>query len=512
MLFNSIEFLFFFLPLTLVLFHFFSRKVSAQSAVFLLIVASLFFYAWWQPVYLLLLGASVLFNFHMARAIYRYAKPWLTVAGVAVNLAIIGYFKYSVFFINNLALASGFEWQAEQILLPLAISFFTFQQIAYLIDVKQHYVIENSFSNYVLFVCFFPQLIAGPIVHHSNMMPQFRQPGRLQLSAANFAVGFSIFTIGLFKKTVLADGVAVYANPVFNAADSGSVPDFFTAWGGALAYTFQLYFDFSGYSDMAIGLALIFGIALPLNFNSPYKALNIVDFWRRWHITLSRFLRDYLYISLGGNRAGFLRRYGNLLITMILGGLWHGAGWNFLIWGTLHGGYLVINHGFSHLRQTSLRFIRDIWFSPLAWLITFVAVVAGWVFFRAQSLTGALAMLQAMAGLNGITLPAGIMAKLPGLQPVFDLFAVSAAPGGGLVFVKTWLWIGALLLIALKAPNVYQLFYARLAPETTADTPCEVHNRMQWQPGVCWALLISIMLVLSLSTLGQVSEFLYFNF
>src|SRR5690606_21579134 len=176
-------------------------------------------------------------------------------------------------------------------------------------------------------------------VHHSNMMPQFRQPGRLQLSAANFAVGFSIFTIGLFKKTVLADGVAVYANPVFNAADSGSVPDFFTAWGGALAYTFQLYFDFSGYSDMAIGLALIFGIALPLNFNSPYKALNIVDFWRRWHITLSRFLRDYLYISLGGNRAGFLKRYSNLLITMILGGLWHGAGWNFLIWGTLHGGY-----------------------------------------------------------------------------------------------------------------------------------------------------------------------------
>ncbi|MGP9801190.1 MBOAT family O-acyltransferase [Rheinheimera sp. NSM] len=512
MLFNSIEFLFFFLPLTLLLFHYFRTSVSTHSAIFVLIIASLFFYAWWQPLYLLLLAASVLFNFYMAQAIYRYRKNWLTITGVSVNLAVIGYFKYSVFFVNNLAAVAGFEWQAEQILLPLAISFFTFQQIAYLIDVKRHYVIEHSLTNYVLFVCFFPQLIAGPIVHHSNMMPQFRRPERLQLTASHFAIGFSIFIIGLFKKTVLADGIAVYANPVFNAADSGSTLDFFSAWGGALAYTFQLYFDFSGYSDMAIGLALLFGIALPLNFNSPYKALNIVDFWRRWHITLSRFLRDYLYISLGGNRAGFLRRYSNLLITMILGGLWHGAGWNFLIWGALHGSYLVINHAFGHVRRTSLGFIRDIWFSPFAWLITFVAVVIGWVFFRAQSLAGAGAMLKAMLGLNGITLPAGIMANLPGLQPVFDFFAVGAVAGGGLVFVKTWLWIFALLLIALTAPNVYQLFYARLAAETSEGVAGTTNSKLQWRPGVRWALLLGAMLVLSLSTLGQISEFLYFNF
>lgn len=509
MLFNSVEFLFFFLPITLVLYHLLRTRVSLQSALFLLICASLFFYAWWQPKYLLLLGASVLVNFYIANAIYRYRKSWLTTLGVGLNLAAIGYYKYSVFFINNVALLSGENWQIEQILLPLAISFFTFQQIAYLIDVQRHQVIEPSFSNYVLFVCFFPQLIAGPIVHHSEMMPQFRQ--QLQISSGHFAVGFSIFSIGLFKKTVLADGIAVYANPVFHQAEQGVALDFFTAWGGALAYTFQLYFDFSGYSDMAIGLALLFGIALPLNFNSPYKALNIVDFWRRWHITLSRFLRDYLYISLGGNRFGFVRRYSNLFITMLLGGLWHGAGWNFLIWGALHGGYLVINHSFTHIRQRYLPFIKDGWFAPVAWTITFLAVVVGWVFFRAQSLDGALLILNAMTGAQGISLPAGLVAQLSFLSPILGWLNVESYLGGGMLFVETWLWIAALLLISVLLPNVMQLFYGQL-PDQTRKGVSAGRSAVQWRPSVIWAAIISMLFIVAVSTLGRVSEFLYFNF
>lgn len=486
-------------------------RISGQSAIYLLIFASLFFYGWWKPVYLLLLATSVVVNFVIASAIFRYRKTWLTTLGVCFNLALLGYYKYSAFFLNNVAQLTGFEWQIEQIALPLAISFFTFQQIAYLIDVQRHKVTEHNFTNYLLFVCFFPQLIAGPIVHHGEMMPQFRNIEKLHQINRYFAVGLSIFIMGLFKKTVLADGIATYANPIFNQADSGETLHFFTAWGGALAYTFQLYFDFSGYSDMAIGLALLFGIALPINFNSPYKALNIVDFWRRWHITLSRFLRDYLYISLGGNRLGFFRRYSNLMITMVLGGLWHGAGWNFLIWGALHGSYLIINHAFSHLRETYLTFIHDRWFKPVAWTITFIAVVVGWVFFRAQTFEGAITMLSAMAGLNGVSLPAGLTAQLGFLSPLFDFFNVTSYLGGGLLFIQTWLWIAGLMVLTLVAPNVLQIFYNQLGQETRQQVTA-ADSYLQWKPTVKWAIYISILFVMAVSTLGQVSEFLYFNF
>lgn len=509
MLFNSVEFLVFFLPLTLFFYHYLRHRVSWRSAIYFLIFSSLFFYAWWKPAYLILLGSSVVANFYIAKAIYRYRKSWITYGGVFLNLIVIGYYKYSFFFVTNLSRLSNTHWEIEQLILPLAISFFTFQQIAYLIDVQRHKVIEANFSNYVLFVCFFPQLIAGPIVHHSEMMPQFHQ--KLQMSNKYYVVGFSIFTIGLFKKTVLADGIAAYANPVFQQAEQGIALDFFTAWGGALSYTFQLYFDFSGYSDMAIGLALLFGIALPLNFNSPYKALNIVDFWRRWHITLSRFLRDYLYISLGGNRLGFIRRYSNLFITMLLGGLWHGAGWNFLVWGALHGSYLVINHGFAHLRQQYLSFIKDGWFAPIAWTITFLAVVVGWVFFRAESLDGALLILKAMTGSHGISLPAALVSQLKFLSPLLEWFNVKTYLGGGMLFVETWGWIIALLLISISLPNVFQLFYSQLGKQTTKGFNAE-RSIIIWSPTKSWALFISLLFVLSISTLSSVSEFLYFNF
>lgn len=512
MLFNSVEFLFVFLPLTLFLFHFVHTKISVLAAIRVLVAASLFFYGWWQPVYLTLLLVSILLNFYLAKLIYHYSSKSLTILAVSLNLSSIIYFKYANFVVDNLELLTDQGWQLDKVLLPLAISFFTFQQIAYVVDVYRKGEIENNLMNYMLFVTFFPQLIAGPIVHHSSMMPQFSNPDRLGIRSANIAVGVSIFAIGFFKKTVLADGAAQYANPVFQAVDAGTLqPSFLEAWGGALAYTSQLYFDFSGYSDMAIGLGLLFGISLPLNFNSPYKALSITDFWRRWHMTLSQFLRDYLYIALGGNRLGKFRRYVNLFLTMLLGGLWHGAGWNFLIWGALHGFYLVVNHSFSAI-SPGIRWHLPVKLSKfLSWLLTFIAIVVGWVFFRATTVDGAFAMLAGMAGFNGISLPAGILAQLHFASPFLDWFGVTSSIGGGAVLVKTWAWSIALIVLAVAAPNVHDLFYNWLAPESRSNKTDTV-SRWQWQPRRSWAVFLAFLLVMGISTLGQVSEFLYFNF
>lgn len=511
MLFNSAEFLFLFLPLVMLAFHLAQRYGSVAVSLKVLVLASLFFYGWWQPLYLLLLLVSIFANFYLAKAIHRYRSKALCAFTVSLNLASIVYYKYANFVVENLALVTGQDWQIEQILLPLAISFFTFQQIAYVVDVYRKGEIEHSLTNYMLFVTFFPQLIAGPIVHHGTMMPQFADPQRVGIRLNQVAVGLSIFSIGLFKKTVLADGVAVYANPVFNAVDQGQLqPDLLLAWGGALAYTAQLYFDFSGYSDMAIGLALLFGIALPLNFNSPYKSLSITEFWRRWHITLSHFLRDYLYIALGGNRLGTFRRYLNLFLTMLLGGLWHGAGWNFLIWGALHGSYLIINHGFVALKPNLRWRLPTGLATALSWCITFVAVVVGWVFFRATTLDGALVMLAGMVGYHGVSLPAGILAQLGAVADMLEQWGITASVGGGAVLVQTWLWSLSLLVLAVAAPNVHDLFYRYLAVETRLRQPPE--TRLQWTSARRWAFFCAFLLLAGLSTLGQISEFLYFNF
>jgi len=513
MLFNSFEFLFCFLPAVLFLFHFAHSRYSDVAAIKVLVCASLFFYGWWQPIYLLLLLSSIVLNFYLAKLIFRFQSKTITVFAISLNLASILYYKYAAFLLDSYSMMTGQDWHIEQVLLPLAISFFTFQQIAYLVDVYRKGVIENNFLNYTLFVSFFPQLIAGPIVHHSSMMPQFSDSGRLGIRSANFAIGLSIFSIGLFKKTVLADGVAVYANQLFQQVDNGHLqPDFFQAWGGALAYTCQLYFDFSGYSDMAIGLGLLFGIALPLNFNSPYKALSIIDFWRRWHMTLSQFLRDYLYIALGGNRLGSFRRYVNLFLTMLLGGLWHGAGWNFLIWGALHGFYLIVNHGFTSIKhKLPIQFPASL-SRILSWILCFVAVVIGWVFFRASTLDGALTVLNGMAGFNGVSLPAGIIAQLQFAQPLFELLGITSNSNGGSVLIQTWLWSLSLILIALVFPNVHDLFHKVLNEESKIKTKQNFKVTWHWQPKKRWACMLAIMLLLGISTLGQVSEFLYFNF
>jgi D-alanyl-lipoteichoic acid acyltransferase DltB (MBOAT superfamily) len=342
------------------------------------------------------------------------------------------------------------------------------------------------------------------------MMPQFQEARTYRLNLEDVAVGLTIFFIGLFKKTVIADGVAPYASPLF--LDPGS-PDLLAAWGGALAYTFQLYFDFSGYSDMAIGLSRVFGVKLPLNFDSPYKAVNIIDFWRRWHMTLSRFLRDYLYISLGGNRKGVARRYLNLFLTMLLGGLWHGAGWTFVIWGALHGAYLVVNHGFRaiHERFGGGRKRSTPLGRALARTTTFVAVVVGWVFFRATSFDDAIAILRGMAGLNGVSLPAALASYLdPSLRATFEGWGVAFPLGGGSRLVFQYLWIIALLPVAMLAPNTQELL-GRFQP--ALDFRREgMSTRLAWRPTRAWAGFIAGVTACGLLSLTRVSEFLYYQF
>ena len=368
MLFNSYEFIFVFLPLTLAGFFALARRGGGRAAMAWLVVASLAFYGWWNPAYVPLLLGSVLANYGLGRYLARCSRTGgqsagrpggraVLILGIAGNLVLLGYYKYAGFLAGTAGALTGADLGLDGIVLPLAISFFTFQQIAFLVDAYRGEAAEPGLLRYGLFICFFPQLIAGPIVHHREMLPQFGRARTFQFNPANAAVGVTVFSIGLVKKAVLADGIGAHARPVFDAAAAGAAPDLLTAWSGALAYTFQLYFDFSGYTDMAIGAALLFNIRLPPNFDAPYKATSIIDFWRRWHMTLSRFLRDYIYIPLGGNRHGEPRRYANLMTTMLLGGLWHGAGWTFILWGGLQllmASVLLLSGGLYALRTLSI--------------------------------------------------------------------------------------------------------------------------------------------------------------
>jgi D-alanyl-lipoteichoic acid acyltransferase DltB (MBOAT superfamily) len=415
LLFNSYDFALYFLPAALAVYYLAAKAAGPRFAAAWLGLASLFFYGYWAPKFLPLMLGSIAANYGFGRLLVYLRQRertkrelWLVLAvAVVANLGLLFYFKYANFFLRSVNDAAGTAFHPLDIILPIGISFFTFTQIAYLVDTYEGKVDRKDPWHYLLFVTFFPHLIAGPIIHHSEMMPQFEERGTYRFRLESFVSGALIFMIGLVKKVAFADSIQPYVGPVFGDAATHP-PDFVPAWGGALAYTLQLYFDFSGYTDMAIGLARMFNIELPLNFDSPYKATNIIDFWRRWHMTLSRFLRDYLYYPLGGNRKGVTRRYVNLLGTMVLGGLWHGAAWTFVIWGALHGVYLCINHGWRALRG-KLGWVVD---RPTALgriagrSITFVAVVVGWVFFRAESIPDALAVLRGMAGLNGIELPA----------------------------------------------------------------------------------------------------------
>jgi D-alanyl-lipoteichoic acid acyltransferase DltB (MBOAT superfamily) len=502
MLFSSFTFVFNFLPAVFLAFAA-GRRHSPRAGILVLLGASLFFYGAWRPVYLLLFLASIALNFSLGLLMDNpRRRRGIGMIGVTINLAALCYFKYTNFLLDNLGALAGVHLPFAEIVLPLGISFFTFQQIAYLVDVMRGAKVERDIVSYVLFVSFFPHLIAGPLVHHAEMIPQFKR-GRTGRSAVLCARGFSIFVAGLFKKVIIADNLAQFATPVFAHLDAGGgvTPEW--AWLATLAYTMQIYFDFSGYSDMAVGLALMFGIRLPVNFRSPYKATSIIDFWRHWHITLSRFLRDYLYIPLGGNRLGEARRYLNLLITMLLGGLWHGAGWNFLIWGGLHGAYLGIAHlwrvvrGDPEKRPAELRLP----FSGFAsWLFTFAAVVIAWIFFRAATIGGAWRALTGLFGLQADQspfVPSGIVRVLN--LPI-------------LVGAEASLWIcasavAAAFLVVLFLPNVPQIFryreYRRL-PDTT--------TLVQWRPNAAWAVLVAVAFAISLFGMWQRMEFLYFQF
>ncbi len=522
MLFNSYIFIFLFLPLTLAGFFLIGGRGHHRIAISWLVASSLFFYGWWNPAYLGLLLGSLLFNYALGVALgdsRLSSRRMLLVLGICANLGLIAYYKYANFFLENIAQLAGLQYRAEAILLPLAISFFTFQQIAYLVDAYKGKTREYNFLHYSLFVTFFPQLIAGPIVHHREMLPQFARDITYRFNHEHLAVGLTIFALGLFKKVGLADNLAQYATPVFSAAERDITLTFFEAWGGALAYTFQLYFDFSGYSDMAIGLARLFGVRLPLNFYSPYKATSIIDFWRCWHITLSRFLRDHIYIPLGGSRRGSFRRFSNLLATMLLGGLWHGAGWNFIIWGGLHGVYLVVNHGWRAFKKSTGRVSSVSGLSRWsARLVTFLAVVLAWVFFRAESLDGAMVMLMAMSGYHGLSLPESLQLSmsadwLSGLHGwiSFDgMFANQLSSGG-----STYKAVLIGLLICWLLPNTQQFMREyrptvdRISEEIVSQSP---GFRFKHHVNLAWALLTVAMLIFSVLNLSGGGEFLYFNF
>jgi D-alanyl-lipoteichoic acid acyltransferase DltB (MBOAT superfamily) len=430
----------------------------------------LFFYSWWNIVYLPLILSSILFNYIIGTTLSKssednkiglnktFSKKSILTFGIVCNVALLGYFKYTNFFLENFNGIFGSNIPLQHIILPLGISFFTFTQIAFLVDAYRNEVKEYDLVRYMLFVTYFPHLLAGPILHHKEMMPQFANLKNSVINYRNVAVGLFIFSIGLFKKVVIADTFAVWANAGF---DTATTLNLIEAWATSLSYTFQLYFDFSGYTDMAIGVSLMFNIKLPINFNSPYKALNIQDFWRRWHMTLSRFLRDYIYIPLGGNKKSPSRTYVNLLVTFVIGGLWHGAGWTFIFWGFLHGMALIIHRVWS-----TLGFKMWTW---LAWFITFNFVNVAWVFFRAKEWDDAVRVLKGMIGVCGLGIKSIVIYK----------FLIV-----GLFFI---------LLVSLFTKNSIE----------------QVKN---FKTDIKTVVFISLLFSISMIFLTRVSEFLYFNF
>jgi D-alanyl-lipoteichoic acid acyltransferase DltB (MBOAT superfamily) len=495
MLFNSAVFVFFYLPIVWIVYILSLRLLWARAGIAWLGLASIFFYGYWNPAFVPLLAASILFNYGVGRLLDssvwdgapRGRKALLT-TGVGVNLIVLGYYKYANLLSSSAGALTGIATPVFDVILPLGISFYTFTQIAYLVDSHAERRSEKSFPAYVLFVTYFPHLIAGPLLHHREMMPQFLRDRR-GVPLALVLEGLLFFACGLAKKVLIADSVAPAANRAFTLAEADPL-GFVDSWFGALAYTIQIYFDFSGYSDMAIGLGLLFGIRLPLNFDSPYKSRSIVEFWRCWHMTLSRFLRDYLYIPLGGNRRGPVRRHINLTLTMLLGGLWHGASWTFLVWGGLHGLYLQVDHAWRQLVTRSPRLKGFLARHPLTvavcgWALTFLAVVVAWVFFRAESFTGSAHMLAGMFG---------------GMRTI----------EAHLVDPHTAFYITLGLLIAIFAPNSQELF-TDIASRLEASS-----RRLLARPFLQGSHLGLLVFVIAALTLISVSwgnnEFIYFNF
>lgn len=484
MLFNSFGYIFAFLPIVIVVYFLLNKRKLVIAGKAWLVAASLFFYAYWTPEYSLIIILSVLGNYGLGSVLQtngadEKTRKRILVLGVGLNLLALGWFKYTDFIVHNINELAGDILPQPGIVLPLAISFFTFQQVAYLVDCHRGIVKEKLFLDYSLFVMFFPQLIAGPIVHHAQMMPQFSRLKAKLLNWDNVAAGVNLFLIGLFKKVVIADRLSPWVAQGF---DNPMGLNLLASWASSLSYTFQIYYDFSGYTDMAMGAALMLNIKLPQNFNSPYKALSIRDFWSRWHMTLSHFLREYLYIPLGGNRNGLPETCRNLFITFLLGGIWHGAGWTFVIWGVLHGLATVIHRLWVKTRLRMPKF--------LAWAVTFLFVNVAWVFFRANTLDDALRVLKGMIGLHGVVLPK------------FCKFAWVIAQG-----------------FNFAAPPLYGFHNRDLAPPLLAACVLSClflanSNTLtgRFQPTRLRLAGAIVMAVASFLYLGSPSEFIYFQF
>lgn len=482
MLFNSYPFLFIYLPVVLAGFYSFTRMRWPIAAKSWLLFSSLFFYAYWDIRFLPLLVGSILFNCGLGTILIKQQgaplRKALLICGIVANLSLLFYFKYFNFFMNAVGQDS---WVVSDLVLPIGISFFTFTQIAFLVDAYQGKVERSELISYGLFVTIFPHLIAGPILHHKEMMEQFDDPYMLQVSWPNIAQGIFLLTLGLFKKVVLADPLSQLIQPIFSE-DFLHVP-FIQAWFGALGYTLQLYFDFSGYSDMAVGLGLLFNLRLPINFNSPYQADSMIDFWRRWHMTLSIFLRDYLYIPMGGSRVGKWTKWRNLFLTMFLGGIWHGAGWTFLLWGACHGSFLIVNHFWREFNIALPRWLCKV--------CTLAAVILAWVVFRSPSVGKAFDLWQGMVGWNGVVLPEKYAAQWAFLQSYGIVFKHVSE-----VQFKAFdlLWVVLLLAAALYLPNS-QAWMEKLK-----------------QRPLAWSVPCACLFVFTLLHFDRLAEFLYYQF
>jgi D-alanyl-lipoteichoic acid acyltransferase DltB (MBOAT superfamily) len=483
MIFNSFQFLLLFLPITVTGFYLLGRTSQRGAALWLLLASFVFYCSWdvrFLPILLLSMGGNYLACTRITAAPQSAKKGWLW-AAVVFNLALLGYFKYANFFIATINSVASRDIDLLTLILPIGISFFTFTQLSLLVDAYYGKVERIDLLHYALFTAYFPYIVAGPVLHHKEMLPQFADPANYRVRGNNFAVGLTLFTFGLAKKLLIADNLV----PLVSAAFGSDNPQLLQAWLGVFAYSFQLYFDFSGYSDMALGVSRLFGFQIPFNFNSPYKAASVSEFWLRWHISLSRFLRNYLYIPLGGNRNGEGARYRNLLLTMLLGGLWHGSNWTFVIWGGLHGLYLCIQHGWRGLRGAKTeppgKLVR---FANRA--LTFLAVMIAWCFFRAADVPSALNMLAGMVGGNGFS-PA------TGVDPFAACMLVLSA------------------FIALYLPNTNEIILHLESRFENKPASASIVG-LRWSPTLRWGLAAGLLLALCILSLDKPQDFIYAQF
>jgi alginate O-acetyltransferase complex protein AlgI len=545
MLFNSTEFLFAYLPVALLMFYVLGAR-SRTTAIRWLILVSLAFYAWWRPLNVLIIAPSIAINFLLATLLLKQndrdrkhrSSKGVLLLGILFNVGFLGFFKYTDFISGAINDVFGTDLVLRHIILPLGISFITFQKIAFLIDIQSGRVKSFNFQDYCTFVLFFPQLVAGPIVHYREMMPQFHTvPCRFE--AENVCVGLTLLFFGLFKKVIFADQIALLVTPIYDHAAAGGRPSLLLAWIAAVGFTLQIYFDFSGYTDMALGLARLFGIRLPPNFDSPLRASSIIDFWLRWHITLTRFLTAYIYNPLtlwltrrrlGQGKAGLAARSPTIgafltllmfptIITMFVSGLWHGAGYGFVVWGLLHGLYLTINHGWRAVaaRLWEDREVYDRIMRPVGFILTFVSVTTAMIFFRATTITSAIDISEGIFGLNGIALPQAVFDRLGPLISTLHHVGVTAdSSWSGKDFTMAGFWIFILLFVALACPNTLQLL-GRYEPalgvrQRSSKLAIGKVGAADWSPSVPWAIAVSAIAAVAIVSIGGPGEFLYWHF